>query len=416
MSPKNVIILVCGVRTTHFGQGSYMNVMLPFLKQQKSVSLTLIRTDCPDRTNIIKYTEEDVDVIEIPSIQQGTMITGHSHPIQTRYSMRIVAEIYPFLRHLDNLLILVNSIDYLNIVKNLRSAISFCKILYVHHSFSWKYLINVPDSVFKAYWKAKNDAFHPQAFEMTRYQQEMASISDYVVTVTHHAKEFFVNVLDINPNKFFTIYNGGSLPNRKRKTNLRKRYGFSDLDKIIIFSGRITKDKGFPFLIRAFKSLADENNNCRLVVLGYGMPLEYLPDANPHWSKIIFTGNLNNKQIAEFYQLSDVGVIPSLHEQCSFTAIEMRLNRLPILTAAVDGLDEMFLHNYDCLKLDNVLDGSGIRTLDVNDFSDKLRLLLYDKTLAKKVMSNSYKVGISKFTVDIMWKNYENLFDKIFQS
>jgi len=222
-----------------------MHVLLPFLKQQNSVSLTLIRTDCPDRTNIIKYAKENVDVIEIPSIQKGTMITGHSHPIKTSYSIRIVAEIYPFLRHMDNLLFLVNSIDYLNIVINLKTAFSFCKILYIHHSFSWKYLINVPDSVFKAYWKNKDDAFHPQAFEMTRYQQEMASISDFVVTVTHHAKAFFVHVLDIDPNKFSTIYNGGSLPNRKRKRNLRKRYGFSDLDKIIVFSGRITKDKGF---------------------------------------------------------------------------------------------------------------------------------------------------------------------------
>jgi len=169
-------------------------------------------------------------------------------------------------------------------------------------------------------------------------------------------------------------------------------------------------------LIKAFKSLADENNNCRLIVLGSGMPLEYLSEANPHWSKIIFTGNLSNKLVTEFYQLSDVGVIPSLHEQCSFTAIEMRLNRLPILTSAVDGLDEMFTHNYDCLKLDNFLDGSGIRTFDVKDFSDKLRLLLYEKTLAKKVMANSYKVGVNKYTEDVMWKNYENLFDKIFQS
>lgn len=416
MGYKNVIIFVCGVRTTHFGQGSYMNVLLPFLKQKNSVTLTLIRTDCPNLTSVIKYTEENVDIIEIPSIQKGSMITGHSHPFQTRYSMRIISEIYPYIRHMDNLLFLVNSIDYLNIIRNLKKIFSFCKVLYIHHSFSWKYLINVPDSVFKASWKNKDDAFHPLAFEMTRYQQEMASISDTVVTVTHHAKEFFVNVLNIDQNKIFTIYNGSSLPNRMKKTNLRKRYGFSDRHKIILFSGRIAKDKGFPYLIKAFKRLADENRNCRLIVLGSGMPLEYLAQANPHWGKIIFTGNLSKKLVTEFYQLSDVGVIPSLHEQCSFSAIEMRLNRLPILISSVDGLDEMFSHDYDCLKLINVLNGSGIRTLDVNDFSDKLRLLLYEKHLAKKVIANSYEVGVKKFTLDVMWKNYENLFDEIFKS
>lgn len=181
----------------------------------------------------------------------------------------------------------------------------------------------------------------------------------------------------------------------------------------MVFSGRVTKDKGFPILIRAFKQIVDENHKCRLVVLGSGMPLEYLPLVNPHWNKIIFTGELDTQLLFDFYQLSDVGVIPSLHQQCSFTAIEMRLNKLPILTSSVDGLDEVFSNNYDCLKLSTKIDSSGVRTLDVMEFSEKLGKLLYDKQLAKKLIANSYKIGSKNFTIQIMWKNYDNLINKI---
>lgn len=82
---------------------------------------------------------------------------------------------------------------------------------------------------------------------MTRYQQEMAFLSDIVVTVTHHAKEFFINVLNVDPQKIFTIHNGSSIPNKTGKFKLRKNMVFPSLIKLWFSQGGLPKIRDSRF-------------------------------------------------------------------------------------------------------------------------------------------------------------------------
>src|SRR5690606_7348090 len=117
-------------------------------------------------------------------------------------------------------------------------------------------------------------------------------------------------VLDVPANKVVTIYNGSVVPKNREETKqaLRKTYGFARTEKIILFCGRITPHKGFPDLLRAFKLLADKNINSRLVVMGAGRLFEYAAIVSPHWSKIVYTGELKLPQVSDFYRLADMGV------------------------------------------------------------------------------------------------------------
>jgi len=58
-------------------------------------------------------------------------------------------------------------------------------------------------------------------------------------------------------------------------------------------------------------------------------------------SRITITGTFSKKQLADYYTMADVGVVPSYVEQCSYTTIEMMLFKLPIVASQVDGLKEM---------------------------------------------------------------------------
>jgi glycosyltransferase involved in cell wall biosynthesis len=289
--------------------------------------------------------------------------------------------------------------------------------MYVHHSFSWKYFKNVPDHVFAKEWKESNNPFHPKAFEMTRYQQEIALLSDIVITVTNHAKDFFINELDIPAKKIVAIYNGMPLPEKKENNlGLRKKYGFTQSEKIILFSGRVTKDKGFPDLLRAFKLVADKNRKVKLVVMGSGSLLGYTSIVKPHWSKIIYTGELEQQQVNDFYQLADIGAIPSLHEQCSFTAIEMRLNKLPVIVGGADGLDELFSHEQDSLKLAIHLNQTGERALDEKEFAYYVERLMADRKFSNFLAKNSYIKGVQKFSSEVMWEKYGQVLTDIYRS
>lgn len=60
-----------------------------------------------------------------------------------------------------------------------------------------------------------------------------------------------------------------------------------------------------------------------LVIVGDGDFTKYMALINGLWAKVSFVGKLKFDQLAAFYQIADVGVMPSFHEQCSYVAIEM---------------------------------------------------------------------------------------------
>mgnify|MGYP000556251796 FL=1 len=59
---------------------------------------------------------------------------------------------------------------------------------------------------------------------------------------------------------------------------------------MIIFVGRLEEIKGTHFLIRAFQLILQESSNCRLWIVGDGDYQNSFSEANPIFSKITFTG------------------------------------------------------------------------------------------------------------------------------
>lgn len=412
---KNLVLFYCGLRTGHFGQGAFVNSFLSYFKTRPDISLTIIKTDCINIPSVTYSKEDNVDIISVPRSQNLPMLTGEDNEMQKTYARQVINNLSRFLQNKSDLLFCVNSIDYLNVCAELKIRYKDCKLIYIHHSFSWKYYLNISDDLFENAWKNQDALLHPQAFEMTYYQCKIALISDRVITVTKHAKDFFVKVLNVERNKINVIYNGVELPRLEKKSKqlLREKYGFSKKEKIILFSGRITYDKGFPFLLKAFKILLNRCMNIRLVVMGSGRPFEFTDLISPFWNKVTFTGELSSDLVSDFYKLSDIGVMPSLHEQCSFTAIEMRLHKLPLIVSGVDGLDEMFVDEYDCLKASIRVDKLNNKYLDESEIANQIERLLSDKSFSKKISKASYEKGRHHFTRDEMWRNYGSMINTI---
>lgn len=59
-------------------------------------------------------------------------------------------------------------------------------------------------------------------------------------------------------------------------------------------------------------------------------------------TKVTYTGHLERKELKKWYQMADIGVIPSYTEQCSYVGIEMMMHGLPIVTSDGFGLRDMF--------------------------------------------------------------------------
>ena len=59
------------------------------------------------------------------------------------------------------------------------------------------------------------------------------------------------------------------------------------------------------------------------------------------WSKIVFTGYISKAQMYEIFLMSDLGVMPSYYEEFGYVALEMIMNKLPLLVNNTTGLSEI---------------------------------------------------------------------------
>lgn len=412
---QNIILFQCDQRSGRFGQGSFVNALLPLFLNDENINVVIVKTDSLRIYKPLMDTEDGLETLLIPSLLGSQRLTGESLPSQRYYATQVAGILYEYLREKINIVFWINTIDYLNVCRECKALFNDLRIFYVHHSFSWKYMLNIPDDAFQRIWQSKEHAIHPKAFEMTGYQQEMALLADQVIAVTKHAKAFFTQALDIPATKIRTIYNGVNhlLGELAEKAALRQKYGFVESDRIAIICGRITRDKGIPEALKAFKIVAKTNPNFKLVIIGDGYISEFVNLSAPYWSRVIYTGELTALQVREFYSLADLGLIPSLHEQCSFTAIEMSIFKLPLIVSDVDGLRELFTHDIDALKIPLTLTGLGEKQIDTVTFAEQIKTLINDSATAEVLRRNSYQKAMDLFSIRKMHKAYKEMLNDL---
>ena len=96
------------------------------------------------------------------------------------------------------------------------------------------------------------------------------------------------------------------------RRDYEKKWHLYPEEQMIIFVGRLEEIKGTHFLIRAFQLILQESPNCRLWIVGDGDYQNSFSEANPIFSKITFTGFVDQTSLFELYRLADVGVVPSV--------------------------------------------------------------------------------------------------------
>lgn len=137
---------------------------------------------------------------------------------------------------------------------------------------------------------------------------------------------------------------------------LRKQVGISPKDFVIMFVGRLGKEKSVDFLIKNHRDLVKTNKNAKLLIIGDGpyadafkkLVVKYDLSAN-----VIFTGKVPWEDISKYYQLTDIFTTASRTETQGLTVIEAMAASKPVVCvldesfkdAVVDGLNGYFFDN-----------------------------------------------------------------------
>lgn len=173
----------------------------------------------------------------------------------------------------------------------------------------------------------------------------MVNCCDCVIAIANHSYATLKDIYGIPEEKLTLIPNGIKDDYKERSRveceALRRKYGFGKQEQLIIFAGRLDQVKGVFELIEAFKLLRKEMPDVKLVIAGSGNILGCLKNANPDWTHIMLTGFISKEQLYELYAIAQVGIVPSIHEEFGYVAVEMMMNKLPVVVNSTTGLKEI---------------------------------------------------------------------------
>lgn len=214
----------------------------------------------------------------------------------------------------------------------------------------------------------------------------------------------------LSATKFFQKKNKGFIYNFNnkfipQKIIKRDSLGFSNDDIIIVSSGRITKEKGFHILKDTIKAI--NNSKVKFLILGDG---EYLDEMRSELidkklnGQVVFTGFVSN--VKSYLDISDIFVLPTLHETLSLSLLEAGASGLPLISCNVGGVPEVISNNYN-----------GILIEPNNDLAltNAISSLIVDPQKRKEMGNNARLIIMKKFSREKSLTKLSNLFNEELQ-
>jgi len=132
-------------------------------------------------------------------------------------------------------------------------------------------------------------------------------------------------------------------PNKIFREKIRKKYNISNDDKVIIFVGRLNKDKGILDLVEAFNLISAKkySYNIHLFIVGddeENLVQKIKKKYKSIINKIHFIGFIDNTE--EYFAASDIFCLPSYREGFGMSVLEAGSSGLPVIVSDIYGLND----------------------------------------------------------------------------
>lgn len=265
-----------------------------------------------------------------------------------------------------------------------------------------KVIISVRNYTSKAFYGLKAGIYFPLI-------RKLYNLSDKVISVSKEAGDDLVTNFDIINEKIEVIYNFYDLKKIDilSNENLEKEYQNIFKKKVIINTGRLTKQKGQKYLIKAFSKIKNREKY-NLVILGNGELEKELKEQCKLLNiekEVFFLGFQKNP--FKFLKKADIFVFPSLFEGFPNALSEAMACGLPIIsTDCQSGPKEILEDKYGIVIKEYENREKLVEELVAN--IEKLE----NETLRNYYSEMSLK-RIKEFEKEKIIKKWERLIDKI---
>lgn len=191
----------------------------------------------------------------------------------------------------------------------------------------------------------------------------------------------------------------------------RATFGFSETDIVLVYSGRIAREKNLHFLLQAFAEVSYRHDHVRLLLIGAG-PRRLLAELkhlsaklNLGGDQVRFTGLVSYAALPAYLAMCDVFVTASVTETFGMSAVEAMAAGLPVIGIDSPGISDV------------VEDGAtGLLSVeDVSAFADILTSLCLDARLRKRLGQAARRASASydiRHTKQIILGHYQRLVER----
>ncbi len=170
----------------------------------------------------------------------------------------------------------------------------------------------------------------------------------------------------VSPDKAMILYNCIDTNQFYKKEEIatekiRNKYKIDEDDKIILFVGRISAEKGLSQVINSLSFI--KTKQVKLLIAGSFLhntsekndyQIEIEKSSEKFNDKIVWTGYIEAKELVDLYNLADIAVLPSMWEEpAGLTMIEALACGIPVITTRSGGIPEYVKDNAILLDKDD---------------------------------------------------------------
>ena len=191
-----------------------------------------------------------------------------------------------------------------------------------------------------------------------------------VIAVSYLTKNQITHQYGIDSSKVEVVYNAIE-PSANGFDE--EKYSIHKDEKIVLFLGRITMQKGPEYFLAAAKKVLEVMENVKFVMAGSGDMIRRTIEMAASMGighKVLFTGFLRGPDVEKVFKMADLYVMPSVSEPFGIAPLEAMSHDVPVIISKQSGVSEVLTH---ALKVD---------FWDINEMANKIIAVLKHPPLA----------------------------------
>ena len=214
----------------------------------------------------------------------------------------------------------------------------------------------------------------------------------------------------INKKKFIVIPNGVDIHifTKQKQSKFLNQYLIGKNGyKRIIFVGRLDKQKGVEYLLRAIPRVIEAYENVHFFILGNGIlekELKLLANKLKILSHTTFLDEVPLEKLPSFYSSADIFCLPSIYEGFPVTIAEALSCGLVIVASQTEGIPEAIIENKN---------GFLVKPKNISQLAYKLikALNLNDKQV-EMIRNNNINLAKNRYSWDLIVKKILGLYEE----